>query len=584
MKKLLALLMAVGMTFSSSAFAISISDVKEEIPKEVEVNVPTSVVMKENGTGEEKWQNSPINIYSSGAKKYDFKATLDMSEVKSAYEKLYTNAKAIADELINSGAVSAGSVDKYLNFKNAAITGGFKVEIEYPAEIKIPQAMIDGTNMYGFAFETEGLSVTDVYKEISRTNASNKLTIDIAPKDGLTINDLMDADDEGKANGKLGNLTLTCEDVELTTSALGKYEIKGAVTGDTSVTVGSTSVKVIYNFDAISAAVNIVDMPSSSGGSSSGSKSVSVKFNTGDTGIKINTQTSKGKVVVDFDAIVVPEVEGKEFAGFYADPEFTQPITGKQTFDSDAEIYVKWVDAGEEPTEPTEPTEPIFTDNHIAYIIGYPEGTVKPEDNISREEVATVFYRLLRADKQIEIAATENNFSDVESDRWSNKAISSMAKGGYINGYESGTFKPELFITRAEFVTIIANMYKLDKTPATAFSDVTNGYWASGYIGAVSEKGWVNGYEDGTFRPEDYITRAEVMVTVNRMLNRKGDADGIHADAKIWSDISADDWFYLDVIEATNAHNYTTEDGIEKWTEIVDNNVWAEKPVFEDAE
>ena len=161
-----------------------------------------------------------------------------------------------------------------------------------------------------------------------------------------------------------------------------------------------------------------------------------------------------------------------------------------------------------------------------------------------------------------------------------------MAKGGYISGYESGTFKPEQFITRAEFVTIIANMYRLDKTPSTAFSDVTDGYWASGYIGAVSGKGWVNGYEDGTFKPEQYITRAEVMATVNRMLGRKVSADGISADAKLWSDISTSDWFYLDVVEATNAHEYTKEEGAEAetWTKVVDNNVWTEKAAFEDAE
>lgn len=559
MKKLLALLMMAGMTLSSSALAV-------EIPPETSVDVPTTIVMKKSA--DKNWTTSPIEIFASEAKDFDFQARIDMSGVREAYDNLVKDAKAWAADkgISESSAVST--------INNTVVTGSFKVEIEYPGTIEIPADFSGAKDMSGFAFENGG-NVTDVYTETSRTAAANKLTIDVKVKDNLVIKDL-----------NLDNLTLTCEGVKVNSDAIADYTINGKITGETSASAAGITSKVIYDFNDTSATVKIVD-PSSSGGSSgSSSRTITIKFDTGDSGIKIDAVTSKNSVEVNFDTITVPTVEGKEFGGFYADAAFTQPLTGKKTFTTSTTIYTKWTDKGTEPVDPDKPDQPIFTDKHIAYIIGYPEGTVKPEDNISREEVATVFYRLLRAEKQIEIASTENRFSDVDESRWSNKAISSMAKGGYISGYESGTFKPEQFITRAEFVTIIANMYKLDKTPATSFSDVTNGYWASGYIGAISTKGWVNGYEDGTFKPEQFITRAEVMATVNRMLGRKVSADGISADAKIWSDISASDWYYLDVVEATNAHEYTKAEGAEAetWTKVVDNNVWAEKAAFEDAE
>lgn len=567
MKKLLALLMMAGMTLSSSALAV-------EIPPETSVDVPTTIVMKKSADTD--WVSGPIEIWSSMAKDFDFQARIDMSGVKKAYDELYKTALAYAKE--------HGIEDSAESFvKGIGVTGSFKVEIEYPADIVIPADFISATDMSGFAFANDDFSAKDgdvkavYYEDTNRTVDANKLTISVKLKDGLKIENI---------KNNLDNLTLTCKGVKVNSDAIADYTINGKITGETSATQAGKTSKVKYNFNDASATVKIVPSSSSGGSSGSSSRTITIKFDTGDSGIKIDAVTSKNSVEVNFDTITVPTVEGKEFGGFYADAAFTQPLTGKKTFTTSTTIYTKWTDKGTEPVDPDKPDQPIFTDKHIAYIIGYPEGTVKPEDNISREEVATVFYRLLRAEKQIEIASTENRFSDVDESRWSNKAISSMAKGGYISGYESGTFKPEQFITRAEFVTIIANMYKLDKTPATSFSDVTNGYWASGYIGAISTKGWVNGYEDGTFKPEQFITRAEVMATVNRMLGRKVSADGISADAKIWSDISASDWYYLDVVEATNAHEYTKAEGAEAetWTKVVDNNVWAEKAAFEDAE
>lgn len=585
MKKMLALLMIAGMSLSSSAFAISIDELPEtpaEWPTAIEVTVPATLSVK-NSTGTAWSSRAGVEVGSTGS--FDFEAKLDMENVRKAYTKLYDTAEKYG---ISQGW-DPSSIEILLMGEKASVTGEFEVVINKPEGITVPDSIMTASNMAGFEFADGIGDVKEVYTEVSRDyNSDGDVVIKIKVKDGMAIRNFIEINDDGEVvkdddkivlNNKLGDLKFTCNGITANTSSEKIYTVSANVNGYTDASVLTKKTRISYDLtENPKAEIEVYTIPvSGGGGSSSSSKTVVISFETGIAGVTMSNISGKNKTEVDFDSLKVPEVEGKEFEGFFADAEFTKPVTGKQTYNTNTKIYLKWKDLGT-------PSQPIFTDNHIAYIIGYPEGVVRPDDNISREEVTTVFYRLLRAEKQIEIATTENRFSDVDEDRWSNKAISSMSKGGYISGYESGTFKPEQFITRAEFVTIIANMYKLDKTPATAFNDVTNGYWASEYIGAVSEKGWVNGYEDGTFRPENYVTRAEVMATVNRMLDRKVSAEGISADAKIWSDISADDWYYLDVIEATNAHEYTKADGAETWTKVVDNNVWAEKSTFEDAE
>ncbi len=210
--------------------------------------------------------------------------------------------------------------------------------------------------------------------------------------------------------------------------------------------------------------------------------------------------------------------------------------------------------------------------DHIAYIQGYPDNTIRPEGNITREEVAAVFYRLLDSTYRDTIKTTDSGFSDVSHKRWSAKHIGTLAKGDIISGYPDGTFKPGSFITRAELAAIASRFDKLSTVQINKFSDIS-GHWASKYINSAAEKGWVSGYSDGTFKPNQYITRAEFVTLVNNVLKRNVNEEGILSNAKKFPDLTKNKWYYEDMEEAMNSHNYQlSPDNVETWTEIYNAN------------
>ena len=217
--------------------------------------------------------------------------------------------------------------------------------------------------------------------------------------------------------------------------------------------------------------------------------------------------------------------------------------------------------------------------DHYAYVFGYEDDTVRPNNDITREEVATIFYRLLTDPARDAYFTDKNNFPDVESGRWSNKAISTLSNADIISGYpEDGTFRPANPITRAEFASIVSRFDSLNYNGDNKFNDIS-GHWASNFINAASEKGWISGYPDGSFKPQNNITRAEAITLINNVLNRHVDSEGLHEDAKKWSDMKESDWFYHAVMEATNSHDYNreTDSHPENWTEINENRTWEER-------
>ena len=223
-------------------------------------------------------------------------------------------------------------------------------------------------------------------------------------------------------------------------------------------------------------------------------------------------------------------------------------------------LYAKWKNA-------VTPSE--FTTEHKAYITGYPDGTVRPSNEITREEIAAILFRLLNDEKRKEIYSEENSFSDMENDRWSSVAVSTMVRGGYIKGYEDGTFRPSNPITRAELATIISKFVNPETNNSYDFRD-TDGHWAELYIGAAVNSGLLSGYEDGTFRPDNRITRAEAVTIINRMLVRAVDKDGILKDCKQFPDNTVSSWYYYAILEAANTHKYERAAGEinETWTEL----------------
>lgn len=218
----------------------------------------------------------------------------------------------------------------------------------------------------------------------------------------------------------------------------------------------------------------------------------------------------------------------------------------------------------------------LNTEDHYAYVVGYPDGNVRPNGQITRAEVASIYFRLLTDAARDQYFTQENNFSDVNLGNWFHNAVSTMSNANIVFGYTDGTFLPNKAITRAEFASIAAHFDNDTYSGDDKFTDI-GGHWAAQYINAAAEKGWIHGYEDGTFRPNQNITRAEAMTLINSMLNRNVDVEGLLDDMVKWpdnSDVNA--WYYTNVQEATNSHYYDRpEDGIENWTELRAVRDWA---------
>ena len=217
--------------------------------------------------------------------------------------------------------------------------------------------------------------------------------------------------------------------------------------------------------------------------------------------------------------------------------------------------------------------------DHFAYIVGYGNGEVRPQNSITRAEVASIFFRLLEDDVRDANYTRQNKFTDVSNDAWYCSAVSTLSAMGIISGYPDATFRPNASITRAEFAAIATRFdVNGDKTPAS-FNDIAD-HWAKDEIAVAANNGWVNGYEDGSFRPQNKITRAETMSLVNRVLNRKPEtAEDLLENMAKWTDnADTNAWYYLAVQEATNSHYYEYKENsqYEKWTELRETRDWSE--------
>ena len=219
----------------------------------------------------------------------------------------------------------------------------------------------------------------------------------------------------------------------------------------------------------------------------------------------------------------------------------------------------------------------LNTTDHFAYIVGYGNGEVRPQNNITRAEVATIFFRLLTDDVRDENLTKTNRYSDVAATSWYNTAVSTLSSMGIITGYPDGTFRPNAAITRAEFAAIAARFDNDGDKTAAKFSDIAT-HWAKDEISIAYNNGWITGYPDGTFGPQRDITRAETMTLVNRVLNRQPETeDDLLPNMTVWTDnANPKAWYYLAVQEATNSHYYEfkTNSQYEKWTELRETREW----------
>ncbi len=300
------------------------------------------------------------------------------------------------------------------------------------------------------------------------------------------------------------------------------------------------------------------------GGSSSGhSTRYTLHYESnGGTAYKDERCSSGTKVTLD----KTPTRESYTFTGWYADKALTQKITSV-TMNSDKTVYAGW--------EATGVPDKLNGDDHFAYVVGYSDSTVRPNANISRAEVATIFFRLLKSDIRDGNLTADNVFSDVSDSQWHNKAISTMAKLGIVKGRRADRFDPDASITRAEFAAICARFSTKPVENSGSFSDIS-GHWAENEIERAAAFGWISGYPDGTFRPDARITRAEAMTMINRVLRRMPQSKSDLLDSMVkWPDNQPSDWHYLAVQEATNSHDFNRQGEVgESWTKLTSVPDW----------
>ena len=304
----------------------------------------------------------------------------------------------------------------------------------------------------------------------------------------------------------------------------------------------------------------------------------------------VNAKDKDGKTLDSkLTASQIPAVGSEPNSGYNASGSWDKTLSDGLVINADTTFtftYSRRSSSGGS-SRPSTPTVTIPDDvptglngkDHYAYIIGYGNNDVRPQNNITRAEVATIFFRLLTDETRTANMTKSNGYNDVKDGDWFCCAVSTLSKMGIIKGYEDGSFKPNDPISRAEFAAIAARFDPDgDKTPAT-FADVTS-HWAKDEISIAANHGWIKGYEDGSFKPDQKITRAETMTLVNRVLNRLPEAkDDLHKDMKTWVDnMDETAWYYLAVQEATNSHYFKnkTSTKFEQWTDLRDTRDWSE--------
>ena len=265
----------------------------------------------------------------------------------------------------------------------------------------------------------------------------------------------------------------------------------------------------------------------------------------------------------------LPTRDGYTFTGWYSDEALTERLTSVK-MDRSKTVYAGW--------KLSDVPDWLDGDTHFAYVGGYEDGTVRPMNNISRAEVAAIFFRLLDKDVRNGSLTTTHAFDDVASDMWCNTDIASMAKLGILKGRSTTHFEPNASITRAEFAAICARFDTSTTSVASNFTDIAD-HWAKADIERAATLGWIRGYDDGSFHPDQSITRAEAMTMINRVLKRLPETDADLLDGmKTWPDNPPGTWYYLMVQEATNSHEYVRKDDVyEHWTKLIDAADWLDR-------
>lgn len=325
-----------------------------------------------------------------------------------------------------------------------------------------------------------------------------------------------------------------------------------------------------YTFENVTAdhTIEATFAKDSSGSSSGGSgthNDYTLRYET-NGGENLQSETKKVSWTKEYTDLPTPQRDGYTFAGWYRNSALTMPITGDIKVYGTVTIYAKWNKTVVDPDD-TGVSDLLNTQDHKEYLHGYDTGLFGPNNDMTRAEAAQMFYNLL-LDKDVPITV---NFSDVPADAWYATAVNTLASLGLVEGVGNNEFAPDRAITRAEFTVIAMRFTNGDVSGENIFSDISANDWFYDQVVGSIQYGWITGYEDGTFRPNTTIARAEVTTIVNRMLGRSADVDYVDRhkdDLRLFPDVSQDYWAYYQIVEATNAHDYTKEGNTESWSKL----------------
>ncbi|MBQ7792377.1 MAG: S-layer homology domain-containing protein [Clostridia bacterium] len=564
-KKIVSLLLAVMLlaSFGMTAMAANYSD-NAETSASLQIAPTGTPIIPTTG------DTAQVSKTSSEAfPTFDYLCTLNMQNVRDKFDSYYTNWVSLLSYIGDPARIAALN----LELESMQVTGEFVVEITYPNTMTLPAEFLVNNQMAGFDNNAKLIFGNDTRTVIpGATNNTLKIEVEVVGADNMGSRPgyILAKDLKDHIDTYLSNFTLSLPGVSV--ADYGTYTVSGKLTGFTLATGPSVTLRVDYttNPEWASATATITEI---SGNRVAPTTPVdgleyTLTFDVDGNKTLVAPIKAAAGTEIALKDLKIPYQDGYAFAGWYFDANCARKVTEGFTLDKNMTLYGSF--------RRTTSSVHLNTDDHWAYIIGYPEGDVKPESNITREEIATIFFRLLKDHIRTDLFHDVNHFTDIEEDRWSNNAISTLVNGGFLKGYEDGSFRPEAPITRAEFAAIASRLDTMIETATHSFSDL-DGHWAEKYIANAVEKGWITGYEDGTFRPEAPITRAETMTIINRMLNRFIKHGSLHADAIDWPDNPEDAWYYFAVQEATNSHDYNKhDDGIyETWPSLRENRDWA---------
>ena len=561
MKKILTAILASVLFLQSAIAVVAAPDISG-----LSLEVKPDLTLEVKVTNALTWKKT---VTISSNQTVSVKATIDMDEVRSAFTTWYNTALAY------SGDVAA--------VQGVPVTGEFYVALEYPKGVTLPDEVFDIDDMSDFNDATNDLFVANGDREYENENAhgNQELKIPFKVKDSVTVGTIYSYTDPADSSLKyFPDMEITVDGVSATTKG-APHKLYGYLNGDVDVAYNGNGWNIDSQIhfeqsevpEAIIKFGNSNNNNSLNGGGTVTSKNYTLSFES-NGGAACNSASYKEGSVITAAMLPVPEREGYTFAGWYLDAELTEKAD-TITMNKNVTLYAAWT-AKEAPGGEYVP-EMLNGADHFAYVIGYPDGTIQPNGSITRAEVATIFFRLLKDDIREQYLTYENPYVDVQEGAWYNGAISTLTALGVVNGKDGEILAPNADITRGEFAAIVSRFAEKSAEIAHDFDDV-DGHWAEKDIYKAAAFGWIKGYEDNTFRPDMEITRAETMVLINRVLGRVPESTSdLLDDMAKWTDNSNENtWFYIAIQEATNSHDYDRkENGYEAWTKLNENRDWS---------